>query len=151
MGTSSSSLIEMPMCDAAFHYGGMHFFLTRIGPRWSYPGFASYKQEQDECLHITFQMVQPATRAKMCPTTCVVQHNDTSRRVVWFSGSSVIVFLLGSVYSSSVVPTMSHAEICTSRWSTTFAVRFVGLPHGFVSGQHPLRIRPKMPHAETCA
>ena len=30
--------------------------------------------------------------------------------------------------------------------------RFVRLPHGFVSGQHPegLRIRPKMPHPETC-
>ena len=73
-----------------------NFFLTRIGPRWSYRGFA-YKQEQDECLHITFQMVQPATRAKMCPTTCVVQQNDTSRKgcvVQWFQRDCIFVGLI---------------------------------------------------------
>ena len=74
------------MCDAAFHHRTIRMpqgstvvwrnDITRKRLTRLYRGFASY--EQDECLHITFQMMQPATCAKMCPTTCVVQQHDTS-------------------------------------------------------------------------
>ena len=97
MGSSSNSLIEMSMCDAALHNISCHAAIrvpqgytvvckngiTRIGLKWLYlyrgRGFAS--GEQEDCLPITFQMMQPGTRAKMCPTTCVVQQNATSRKV----------------------------------------------------------------------
>ena len=50
-------------------------------------------------------MMQPGTRAKMCPTTYLVQQNDTSQaerftlcmymyRYIYIYGSSMIVFLV---------------------------------------------------------
>ena len=71
----------------------------------------------DAC-SFTFQMMQPGTRGNMCPTTCVVQQNDTSSTV--FNGSSMIVFLW-SFFSLSVVPTSSLLTTCAvhQKWYIT--------------------------------
>ena len=62
-----------------------------LRPRWMF----AYHIPDDATWH---------TRAKMCPTTCVVQQNDTSRKGLWWSMVLAFVYSWWPFYSLSVVP-----------------------------------------------
>ena len=65
--------------------------VTRIWLIWLYRGLASY--EQDECLHITFHMIQHGTRENVSYDLCCAAKLYKQKRLIWFSHGVTVLLL----------------------------------------------------------